>query len=111
MDPNLVRGTIPTLILSVLAEGPNYGYEISETIKARTQGRLKLSVAALYTTLKRLEDQSLIGPCEGVQSGARERRYYEILPAGQTFLKTKLAEWNDFTEMTAFVFSGTGPRS
>jgi len=111
MDPNLVRGTIPTLILSVLAEGPNYGYEISETIKERTQGRLKLSVAALYTTLKRLEDQSLIGFCEGLQSGARERRYYEILPAGRTFLKEKLVEWNDFTAMTAVVFSGTGPRS
>ncbi len=108
MDPNLVRGTIPTLILSVLAEGPNYGYEISETIKGRTQGRLKLSVAALYTTLKRLEDQGLIRHTAGAQQGARERRYYEMTEDGAAYLKAKRAEWLDFTEMADLVFTGHG---
>lgn len=108
MDPNLVRGTIPTLILSVLAERPSYGYDISETIKGRTQGRLKLSVAALYTTLKRLEEQGLIRPCEGAQQGARERRYYQITDEGSAYLAAKRAEWSDFTQMTDLVFTGGG---
>ena len=106
MDPNLLRGTIPTLILSVLAEGPSYGYEISETIKERTQGGLRLSVAALYTTLKRMEDQGLIEPCEGVQQGARERRYYRVTEEGTAFLRAKRMEWADFTHLASLVFMG-----
>jgi len=108
MDPNLVRGTIPTLILSVLAEKASYGYEISETITGRTRGGLKLSVAALYTTLKRLEDQGLIRPCEGVQQGARERRYFQITDEGTAYLQAKRSEWADFTHMADLVFAG-GP--
>ena len=111
MDPNLIRGTVPTLILSVLSEKPSYGYDISETIKARTQNRLKLSVAALYTTLKRLEDQGLICPCEGLQQGARERRYYQITDEGAAFLKSKRSEWNDFAQMADLVFSGGAPKA
>ncbi len=111
MDSNLVRGTVPTLILSVLAERPSYGYDISETIKLRTQQRLKLSVAALYTTLKRLEDQGFIQPCEGVQQGARERRYYQITEAGIAFLQAKRAELAAFAQMTDLVFTGGHQRS
>jgi len=106
MDPNLLRGTIPILILSVLAEGSSYGYEISEAIKTRTHGGLKLSVSALYTTIKLMEAQGFIGACEGIQHGARERRYYEILPVGRQYLEEKLAEWTGFTEMVSLVISG-----
>lgn len=109
MDPNLLRGTIPTLILSILQERPTYGYDIGETLKARTQGRLKLSVAALYTTLRRLEEQGLIEPAQGVQEGARERRYFAITDEGRALLQQKLQEWNDFTAMAAVVFSGPRP--
>lgn len=110
MDPNLLRGTVPTLILSVLERGPSYGYEISETIQSLTGGQLKLSVAALYTTLKRLEEQGFIRPCEGPQQGARERRYVAIEPAGRIFLSEKRAEWNTFSAMTDAILLGHRPR-
>jgi len=111
MDPNLLRGTLPTLILTVLAEGPSYGYEISERLRAHSGGRLKLSVSALYTTIKLLEAQGFIGPCEGLQRGARERRYYEILPTGRAYLKRKLIEWRNFRDMVAVVFTGGAPQA
>ena len=51
----MLKGTIDILILSVLSQGDNYGYEISRIIKARTEGMFEILEATMYLALKRLE--------------------------------------------------------
>jgi PadR family transcriptional regulator, regulatory protein PadR len=44
----MLKGTIDILILSVLSQGDNYGYEISRIIKARTEGMFEILEATMY---------------------------------------------------------------
>lgn len=44
-------GTLPTLILAVLNEGPRHGYSIAKELSARSQGELDFGAGTLYPTL------------------------------------------------------------
>ncbi len=48
-NSEFLRGTLKTIILKLLAEyGKMYGYEITQSVKERTQGELILTFGALY---------------------------------------------------------------
>ena len=46
--------------LSVLAEGPLYGYAIAKQVAARSDDRFRLTPGVLYPLLKRLEKAGLV---------------------------------------------------
>ena len=48
MDRELLKGSTPLLLLSLLCEGPMYGYQIIETVRQRTGGTYTLKEGALY---------------------------------------------------------------
>lgn len=98
MDRDLIRGNIPALILALLAEGPSYAYQMSETLKKRTGGAISLLDGTLYNSLKQLEDLGLVRSYWEVQPNGRERRYYEILQEGRTELQSRLEQWRDFQQ-------------
>lgn len=52
------RATSPLVVLHLLQERPMYGYEISNALKTRSNGKYKISI--LYPVLYRLEDQGYI---------------------------------------------------
>lgn len=107
MDRELLKGSTPLLLLSLLTEGPMYGYQVIETVKARTDGTYTLKEGALYPALHKLEAAEFITSYWQTQPNGRDRRYYAILPAGTAFLNAKRQEWNRFVAMVdAFV----GPR-
>lgn len=84
-----------------------YGYQIIETVRARTGGSYALKEGALYPALHKLEATEFISSYWQTQENGRERRYYQIQPAGETFLAAKKLEWNQFVDMIQ-VF--VGPR-
>ncbi|NTV73622.1 MAG: PadR family transcriptional regulator, partial [Holophaga sp.] len=51
MDRELLKGSTPLLLLSLLTDGPMYGYQIIETVKQRTDGTYTLKEGALYPAL------------------------------------------------------------
>ncbi len=65
---DLIRGNIDTIILRVLSEGDNYGYEIIKAILKYSNGRYELKEPSLYTSLKRLEKNKLIESYWGDES-------------------------------------------
>ena len=108
MDRELLKGSTPLLLLSLLTEGPMYGYQIIETVRQRTGGTYTLKDGALYPALHTLEATEFISSYWETQENGRERRYYAILPSGEAFLKAKKKEWNQFVAMVqAFV----GPKA
>jgi PadR family transcriptional regulator PadR len=108
VDRELLKGSTPLLLLSLLCEGPMYGYQIIETVRQRTGGTYTLKEGALYPALHKLEATEFITSYWETQENGRERRYYSIQPAGQAFLSAKKKEWNQFVDMVqAFV----GPRA
>ena len=68
-------------ILLALADGPRHGYSIMQEVAARTEGQVRLWPAALYGTLRELEELDLIVESEKRPSDDDERRRYFALTA------------------------------
>jgi PadR family transcriptional regulator PadR len=86
------KGTLPTLILEMLAQEPSHGYRIAQGIKERSDGVLDFKEGTLYPALHKLENEGLVESYEGVEKG-RPRRYYRITKAGREMLSKDRAEW------------------
>jgi len=104
MDREMLRGSIPLFILSLLAKGPMYGYLIREQLQTLTNGGLDLPDATIYNALKRLQEGGLIKSYWETQPNGRERHYYELLPEGQAHLASQLVDWHAFMGMAITVF-------
>ena len=57
---DLLRGSLDLMVLSVLAEGSQYGYVIQKQLNTASQGKIKLPAGTLYPLLHRLESDKLI---------------------------------------------------
>jgi PadR family transcriptional regulator len=102
----LLKGTVPFLVLSVLAEGELYGYQIAQRIRERSGAFLAPSEGSLYPTLHRLErDGAVVGEWRASDRGPR-RRYYQLTPAGQRLLAESRSEWEAFTSVVRAVGQG-----
>jgi PadR family transcriptional regulator PadR len=99
MDRELLKGSMPLLLLSLLLEGPMYGYQITLTVRERTQGLCILKEGSLYPALHKLEASGFIHSYWQAQPKGRDRRYYALLPEGEAYLAAKRAEWSKFVTM------------
>lgn len=96
------KGTLPTLILEVLAQEPSHGYRIAQNIKERSDGVLDFKEGTLYPALHKLENESLVESYEGVESG-RVRRYYRITQSGRKALNKDRAEWRQLSRAVSII--------
>jgi PadR family transcriptional regulator PadR len=102
-SPELLKGTLQTIVLKVLKDhGKMYGYEITQTVKELSEGRILLTEGALYPTLHRLEDEGLL-KTEVVNIGKRIRKYYILTAPGRVQAKDRVAEFLDFINTMATV--------
>jgi PadR family transcriptional regulator PadR len=90
------KGTLPTLILQALANEPNHGYRIAQSIKERSQGVLDFKEGTLYPALHKLENEALVQSYEETENG-RIRRYYRITKTGRKTLAADRAEWRQLS--------------
>lgn len=89
----LKKGSVELLILSILSEGPQHGYEIGKLIELRSGGRLQFLVSSLYPILCRMEKKGWIVGRWVERAGQRRRRYYRVTPDGQRALSVEQATW------------------
>lgn len=95
MNKEMLKGTIDILILCILKEEDNYGYEISKTIKTKTKGDFEIQEATLYLSLKRLEKQKAIASYWGNESNGGRRKYYKITDTGIQLMKQSIKDWKE----------------
>ena len=92
----LIKGTLKTIILKLLAEkGRMYGYEITQHVNQLSDGKIVLTEGALYPNLHKLEAEGLL-KTEQVMVGKRMRKYYTLTSKGSATSKVKLAEFEEF---------------
>ena len=96
------KGTLPTLILEVLAQEPSHGYRIAQKIKERSDGVLDFKEGTLYPALHKLQNESLVESYESVESG-RKRRYYRITQSGHKALNKDRAEWRQLSRAVSII--------
>ncbi|WFR59426.1 PadR family transcriptional regulator [Anaerocolumna sp. AGMB13025] len=94
ISSDLIRGHIDTIILRVLIDGDNYGYEIIKAIFKSSDGEYELKEPSLYTSLKRLEKLSYIQSYWGDETQGGRRKYYKITVTGKAAYDNAVTAWN-----------------
>jgi PadR family transcriptional regulator PadR len=96
LGPQLLKGTTPLLVLTVIADGELYGYEIAARIRERSGGAFAPSEGSLYPALHALEaDGALVAVWRSSDRGPR-RRYYRLTDRGRGLLAESRDQWNAF---------------
>jgi DNA-binding PadR family transcriptional regulator len=95
MDSKFLGSAVEMMILEVIAQGPSYGYEITQTVSERSNGYFELKEGSLYPALHRLERQKLMRAFWREADG-RRRKYYELTDAGRTELAARKTSWLGF---------------
>jgi DNA-binding PadR family transcriptional regulator len=99
----LLKGTLQTIILKVLKDhGKMYGYEITQRVGERSDGRILLTEGALYPTLHKLEAEGLL-KTETMNIGKRVRKYYALTADGKAIAKDRVSEFVDFIKTMSSV--------
>lgn len=93
INSDLIRGHIDTIILKILRDGDNYGYEIMKAVFSRSNEEYELKEPSLYTSLKRLEKQGDITSYWGDESQGGRRKYYSITQQGLANLESSIDQW------------------
>lgn len=99
MDSEFLKGSTTLLILSMLSEGPKYGYQMMETVRERSNDAYRIKEGALYPSLKKLESLGHIRAQWEIQPNGRERCYYLMMPSGYALLQEKWSSWQGFLGM------------
>lgn len=84
-------------ILLALSLKERHGYEIIKQIAADSDGKLRVSPGALYTSIKQLNEQGLIK--EVAQAEGARRRYYQLTDKGKKTLSAEVAYYRTSVEL------------
>jgi PadR family transcriptional regulator PadR len=103
---DLMRGDIPTLVLSALAGGTCHGYAIARSIEQRSEGVLRMREGALYPALRLLEQEGFISSRWEVQPSGPARKVYALTAMGQTELNRRVEEWQRYVQMVNRLIGG-----
>jgi PadR family transcriptional regulator PadR len=92
----LLPGTVDLVILQTLTAGPLHGFEVSRTIRARSDGILELQDAALYQALHRLEESGWVEAEWGISEKGKRARFYRLTRAGRRQLQREEGFWRRY---------------
>jgi PadR family transcriptional regulator PadR len=84
MEPSkIIKGSLSAVILQLLQNnGRMYGYEITKAVKDGSKGRTRITEAALYPALHKLEDAGMLETESELVDG-RIRKYYKLSRKGK----------------------------
>lgn len=92
----LIKGTVTPLILKLLSDNERmYGYQITQAIKDATEGKITLTLAAIYPVLHKLKANGEL-TTEKENVGKRVRIYYSLTEQGNATAREKLKEFADY---------------
>ena len=107
-SPELKKGSIEMLVLSLLEAQPRHGYEIGKLIEARSGGRLTFALPTLYPTLLRLENRGWIKGRWIEKAGQRERCFYRLTIGGRRVLGEQRRTWKAYVTAVNDVLGASG---
>ena len=84
------------LLLKLLSEKDQYGYEMIEALRQRSQNVFELKAGTLYPLLHGLEEKKMLTSYEKEVQG-KVRKYYRITKEGRKALKAKEEEWKEYS--------------
>lgn len=96
-------GNVETMMLSILREGPNYGYALIEALNERAPDLLSFGEGTIYPVLHRMERKGLVETSWSIADSGRRRKYYRISTKGHTELSANLEEWKSLVTAMSLI--------
>jgi len=94
--PELLHGSLETLVLKTLSGGRRHGYGIARAIEDATNGVVEVAEGSLYPALYRMERKGWIEAEWGVSELGRRAKFYRTTTRGRRQLASQTAEWARF---------------
>ena len=93
MKTQLKKGVIELLVLALLTQKDQYGYEIVETISRY----IEMSEGSIYPLLKRLQKEEFVDTYWKESTSGPPRKYYKITEGGKRTYVEMLTQWKEFS--------------
>lgn len=105
---DLLRGTLESMILRVLADGADHGYGIGRKLEAALGDGGAIEDGSLYPALYRLERRRLIAGSWGRSDANRRAKFYALTPNGRKALAARTRQWTTFARSVSRLLTGEG---
>ncbi len=89
----LTAAAIRPIVLSTLACGEAYGYQLSQRIEYISGGEIEWNAGTLYPVLHRLETENLIKAVWRPSDSGPRRKYYLLTAKGKKAVASERAQW------------------
>jgi DNA-binding PadR family transcriptional regulator len=106
LEKELVAASTEPLILSLLARGESYGYELIQEVKELSGDKIKWTDGMLYPVLHRMENNGWIKSRWVEMENGRKRKYYSIKKDGHQALKDKREQWTMISSVLGGLWKG-----
>ena len=88
----LKKGVLEMCVLTLLARGDSYGYELFSKLMAQ----IGMGEGTIYPLMRLMLNDVLVGTYLTESLGGAPRKYYRITELGRATLVAQRAEWKDF---------------
>ena len=102
----LIKGSIPMLLMAQLANGDMYGYQLIQRLKLVSDGAFDFKEGTIYPILHSLEQDGRVEAYWQDSADGRRRRYYKITETGRAMLTDKRREWKMYAEAMEKILGG-----
>lgn len=109
VDKELLKGTIPLMVLSLIDKRDLYGYQIIKYLSVLSGNTFLFKEGTLYPILHNLEKNRFITSYWLESSIGRKRKYYRLSPEGKAELAVRSGAWNTFIKAVTLVLKGEVP--
>ena len=93
LTKELVAASTVPLVLSVLTRGESYGYELIQSVRELSGGRIEWTEGMLYPVLHWMENEDLIESEWREAETGRKRKYYRLRKEGRKALQEEKKQW------------------
>jgi len=93
LSKELVAASTVPLVLSVLSKGESYGYELIQSVRELSDGKIEWTEGMLYPVLHWMERERMIESEWREAAGERRRKYYRLRKEGRAALKEERQQW------------------
>lgn len=94
MNAQFKKGALEICVLSQLAQGDKYGYELTERISEE----MSIASGTLYPILRKLKADEYVTTYLVESESGPARKYYKLTEKGYRYQEELLEEWKEFIE-------------
>ena len=99
----LKRATIEILMLKILSEADQYGYQLTQELKKRSGGCYTIQEGSMYPILYRLRDRECISLYEKKGMGHQIRVYYHLEEKGKEYRRLLTEAYYGYMDLVSFM--------